>query len=117
MLTVVLAQVEITDCDLEAVKRPQIDALLLNRLAAWHTAEAKRVVGLVSVKCHIAEDGSISKCHALTSLPPSTEALLTQQLEALTATPAAYRGKPLAVEWVFNFKLSQAGASVEGPPR
>lgn len=58
-----------------------------------------------------------SRSHALKSVPLLTEALITR-LEATTATPATFKGKPIATEYVFNFKFApEVAASGEATPK
>jgi serine/threonine-protein kinase len=67
-------------------------------------AIAANVQGLMKVKCIITVMGKVENCRILETVPYMDQAVL----DALTTrvySPATYQGKPVAVEYIFNFRL------------
>jgi hypothetical protein len=60
------------------------------------------------VKCRVLEDGSVRECHVIKGLegsPQLTEGVL-KQLTATKVKPFEVEGKPVAHDYVFNFRFA-----------
>ncbi|HYH95781.1 energy transducer TonB, partial [Hyalangium sp.] len=72
-----------------------------------YTREAieAKVQGLVIAKCVITLEGTVEKCRMIKPLPHMEKAVL-DALYASRYKPVTYQGKPVAVDYTFNIKLS-----------
>ncbi|WP_158625077.1 energy transducer TonB [Corallococcus terminator] len=71
-----------------------------------YTQEAveKRIQGHMAIRCVITREGSVINCHSLKSLPLMTPVAL-KMLWGSRFAPATLDGKPIAVRYMFHFKL------------
>ena len=72
-----------------------------------YTPEAleARVQGLVIAKCVITTEGTLEQCRIIKPLPHLEQAVL-KALYASRYKPVTYQGRPVAVDYTFNFKLT-----------
>ena len=76
---------------------------LVRNLYTREALEA-HVEGTMIVKCNVLSESTMIHCRALKPLPHLTEAVL-ERLESMKATPGTFQGKPVAVDYVFNFRF------------
>ncbi|MGK3962919.1 energy transducer TonB [Sorangium sp. So ce118] len=71
-----------------------------------YTQEAleAKVEGLMIVKCVIRTSGEVTDCRAIKSLPYLEQSTL-DTLERWRMTPVTYKGRPVAVDYVFNLRF------------
>ncbi|MCI0573563.1 MAG: protein kinase [Myxococcaceae bacterium] len=68
------------------------------------SARTAGVSGNMIVKCTINTQGRVSNCRVLKTLPFMEEAVVTALTTSLYR-PARFNGKPVAVDYVFNYRL------------
>ncbi len=92
----------ITGCGFGAMKRPK----RLRGADPRYTKEAlaARIEGLVIVKCRITLKGEVKNCRVVKPLPP-LDTVLVQALEASRYEPVEYKGKPIEVDYTFNYRF------------
>jgi hypothetical protein len=70
----------------------------------WSYPPDRRLVGTLSVRCVITEEGQAQDCRALKSIP-GVDAWVIDKLESAPFVPATYQGKPVRISYVFNFRF------------
>jgi TonB family protein len=87
----------------EGMTRPE----LLSGEDPVYTKEAleERVQGLAIIKCVITAEGTVTSCRIIKPLVHMEQSLL-KALESRRYKPVLYKGKPIAVDYVFNIKLT-----------
>lgn len=68
-------------------------------------AIAARSEGLAVVKCIITVEGTVERCRVLQSVP-HMDAEILSALATHRYKPVTYQGKPIAVDYTFNIRLS-----------
>lgn len=68
-------------------------------------ALANRVEGLIIARCVITSEGSVTHCRIIKSLPHMNAEVLAA-LQSRRYTPVLFRGRPVAVDYVFNIRLA-----------
>jgi eukaryotic-like serine/threonine-protein kinase len=68
-------------------------------------ALAAKVEGVMLLKCTITRRGRVENCRVLKTLP-HMEATVLDTLKSRVYKPILYRGQPVAVDYVFNMRLS-----------
>ncbi len=71
-----------------------------------YTREAREahISGVMSVKCVIAADGSLTNCRVIKVVPMMDSAVLAA-LARHHGTPVMFQGHPVAVDYTFTIKL------------
>jgi serine/threonine-protein kinase len=67
-------------------------------------ALAAKIQGTMLVKCTITLQGNVENCRTIKPLPHMEEAVV-EALRSRIYKPILYKGKPVAVDYVFNIKL------------
>jgi len=78
-------------------------------------AIAQRVEGRVAAECVITEEGAVTQCRIVQSLPPMDQAVL-RALATWRCNPARLDGEPVAVEHVFALRLALPRPAWSAPP-
>lgn len=88
----------------EGMSRPAVDQRALVDDLYTREAREAHVEGMMIVKCNVLADGTIRNCRVIKPLPHLSEAVVAR-LQSMKATPGTYQGKPIAIDYVFNFKF------------
>jgi protein TonB len=88
---------------MDGMTRPK----LLEMVEPIYTREARdaRVAGLFLAKCVITTSGRLQKCRVVKGLPRMDQAVL-DALSRWRYSPVIYQGKPVAVDYVIQVRLS-----------
>jgi TonB family protein len=78
-------------------------------------ALAQKVEGPVAAECVITEEGAVTRCRIVRSLPPMDQAVLNA-LATWRCNPARLEGAPVAVEHVFTLRLALPRPPGSAPP-
>ncbi|WP_225413072.1 TonB family protein [Stigmatella hybrida] len=89
--------------DSEQMSRPE--QLQGKDLSYSREALAAKVEGVMLVKCTITRQGRVENCRVLKTLP-HMEATVLETLRSRVYRPILYRGQPVAVDYVFNMRLT-----------
>lgn len=86
----------------EGMTIPQLDKAAIARNAYTREAREAQVEGMLIVKCSVMADGQIRNCRVIKPLPHLAEHVV-ELLHQTRIAPVTYQGKPVAVDYVFNF--------------
>lgn len=78
-------------------------------------ALALRVEGPVAAECLITEEGAVTNCHIVQSLPPMDDAVL-RAVSTWRCSPARKDGEPVAVMHMFRLRLAMPRPAGSAPP-
>ncbi len=87
----------------EGMTRPEL--LQGSEIVYTRDARQAKVQGLMVVKCVITTAGKLEKCRVLKSVP-LMEAAVLEALQTRVYRPATFQGRPVAVDYVFNLRLT-----------
>jgi eukaryotic-like serine/threonine-protein kinase len=89
--------------DSEHMSRPEL--LEGKDLTYSREALAAKVEGVMLVKCTITRQGRVENCRMLKTLP-HMETTVLETLKSRVYKPILYQGQPVAVDYVFNMRLT-----------
>jgi protein TonB len=88
----------------EGMTRPVVDVAELTHSIYSREAREAQVQGTMIVRCHVMVDGSVNSCRIIKTLPHLAEAVLAR-IQSMRLKPATFQGKPISIDYVFNFKF------------
>ena len=92
----------------EGMTRPVLRTSPNGKPAPGYPLEARQagVSGLVIVKCTITVEGRAEGCTIIKGLGPAVDQAVLRWLAGASWSPVTFRGQPVRVSYVFNFRLS-----------
>ncbi|HET9038407.1 MAG TPA: energy transducer TonB, partial [Myxococcaceae bacterium] len=92
----------------EGMTRPILRSSPNGKPAPEYPLEARQagVSGLVIIKCTITVEGRAEDCTIVKGLGSAVDQAVLRWLAGASWSPVTFRGKPVRVSYVFNFKLS-----------